>query len=340
MGARSSSSFPSSLLWRFDEFSTTDQGCKTTNIAEDIWLEIFLHLPLTSIFKFKCVSKVWFSLLSNPYFISKWIKHHTSLKSVPWALFYEIIRQVKTHVDGITTITTSYPITSLGANSEIISPHNGLSFKFLAPPLHERDEQLHVVGSGNGLVLLTPTLQINQIKYVVYNPLTEKWVALPPPPQSVVSGLTMSALVSECFPSTCYKVVRIPNFGVNTRKFSLDIFCSDRNEWTICEVSCPETVTWRLCQCNEIASHYGNLLWIEKRNRIVAYDLNKNKCRLINLPAEEVAGRYSYSLLSECLNVSEGFICYARVRYRVMSFSLSAWVLKESWQLLQKDIQL
>lgn len=59
------------------------KGVDREDIPDDVWSEIFLHLPFNSIFKFRCVSKVWFSILSNPYFTNKW--YQLNYLSLPWA---------------------------------------------------------------------------------------------------------------------------------------------------------------------------------------------------------------------------------------------------------------
>ncbi|XP_026450393.1 putative F-box/kelch-repeat protein At1g15680 [Papaver somniferum] len=317
------------------------------NVAEDIWFEIFLHLPFESVFKFRCVSKVWFSVLSNPNFMKKWYKLNNL--SLPWALVHHAEDRSKQNNKLRRMFTIAYP----DSYSKFISPHrNGLSFSFLTPSNDNEILDLYLLGSSNGLVLCTVNLtRCTHIQtYYVCNPLMKKWVLLPPPPEKsrwVVHGFICNdECMSESLVPTNYKVVRIPGFrSGKANKFVVEIFSSDVGEWNAYEVSCPEDVTWGFTYYSDLVIHNSVMYLVEKQDRVVAYNLNQNtsgeaQCTLIKLPGVESAQNELnldpndyYS--RHCLGLSEGMICYGAINR--MDMTLSVWVLEEEWRLTHKD---
>ncbi|XP_026452211.1 uncharacterized protein LOC113352627 [Papaver somniferum] len=219
----------------------------------------------------------------------------------------------------------------------------GLSFRFLNQELARLYPYL--LGASNGLVLYTTNIY-NQIRYYVCNPLTQKWVSLPPPPPRennwAVAGLICNQCLSES--STSYKVIRIPQVKAAAKEFRVEIYSSDLGEWNV--VSCPPRATWEVTIHDNFVTLNGVLYWFQQQNsEVLAFSVDRNtndgtcgnECRLINIPYL-VRDRYDFTSLSECLGESEGLICFARFKYKEMS--LSVWVLDVDWYVLHQDIQL
>ncbi|OVA11804.1 F-box domain [Macleaya cordata] len=335
VGSSSSSSSSSKLI-----------SCKSSNnidyatyLLDDIWFEIFLLLPLKSIFKYRCVSKLWLSLLSNPTFITKWIRFNNL--STSWTLVFRIGSPEDHHLD-----IQTYSTASLDLYSKFISNHDGFSFKFL-------QDKKFLLASSNGLVLCSTSLNKHK-RYYVCNPLTKEWVSLPPSSQQysdkwVINGFICESSSSFSSTSTCYKVVRIPRFKKRTTKFHVEIFSSDTGEWNIYEVCCPGRVSWQCPLFSNVVTHNGVMYWIGGRNKIIVYDLNNNnnksaghQCSFIDLPKGR--GRYD-TFQNRCLGVSKGSICYGVLK--ISQKTLSVWVLQEDyinggwvWDLVHKDIDL
>ncbi|XP_026396618.1 F-box protein At3g26010-like [Papaver somniferum] len=186
--------------------------------------------------------------------------------------------------------------------------------------------------------------------YYVCNPLTKKWVSLPPPPPPrernwVVTGFHCDDRSSSSVISTSYQVFRIPKFEP-AKQFKVEIFSSDSGEWNTHQVSSPKDITWDYSSYNNVITHNGVLYWIQTQNRVLAYNFRNssngdscgNQCRLIDLPDVESTenepdhGDFYYS--RQCLGVSEGMNCYGRITR--MDMTLSIWVLDEEWKLLHK----
>ncbi|RZC75352.1 hypothetical protein C5167_050828 [Papaver somniferum] len=117
---------------------------------------------------------------------------------------------------------------------------------------------LYLLGSSYGLVLFTTSL-FNQMIYYVCNPLTKKWVSLPPPPkvsEYVMAGFECDGSSSSLI-STSYKVVRIPKFETR-RNFEVEIFTSDsgdigRHYYTLLHVD--GVISLNLTQCIFLISY-------------------------------------------------------------------------------------
>ncbi|XP_026400345.1 F-box protein At5g07610-like [Papaver somniferum] len=313
------------------------------NIADDVWFEVCLRLPLTEIFKCKCVSKVWLSILSDPYFINKWYKLNSSL----WTLILGLAKQNPT-----APLNSELPLFHPELNSQFISHHqsvSGFSLRFLNQKHELSNTKLYVVGSSNGLVLCTNAFY-RQNNYYVCNPLSKKWVSLPPPPTEatiVHTGFTCeSSLIS-----TSFKVIRVDEGAT----LKIDIFSSDLGKWNVYNVLHPGGALHGCSVYDHYVTHNGVFYWMKKGfNQILAFSVNRNhnhqtcgnECRLISLPDQEMDNDRRYfrqsternkRFFGQCLGESEGLICYAIVKHKERS--LSVWVLEENWSLLHKDIK-
>ncbi|XP_026429691.1 F-box protein At5g07610-like [Papaver somniferum] len=323
------------------ENSSSIKRINRKHLTDDIWYEIFLRLTLDSIFKFRCVSKLWFSILSNPSFLNKWYK--LNIASLPWGFVHEVPLPEDSYNR---KLRCEFP----DLHSRYVS-HHGFSFRFL----HEVvDNNMCILSSSNGLVLCS---LVRQESYYACNPLTQKCVLLPPPPRNniyqflaasmyndpthtrVVTGFMCN---SECFlEPTSYKGVRIPKFEAPTKEFKVEMFSSDVGEWNVYHVSRPLTATWKLGNSDNFVTYNGVFYWFQKRNyKILAVSVNRNntnhECRLINMPELEMNGD-EINWLSESLGESEGLICLAR--FKKLEERLSVWVLDGNhWYMLHDDI--
>ncbi|CAH8346214.1 unnamed protein product [Eruca vesicaria subsp. sativa] len=135
------------------ERSCRDDRCQVDNIHRDLTLEILSRLPPKSILRFRCVSKLWYSITTLPSFINSFTSRSTSRimvtlssKSAKHVLFFPT-HQIP---DGsFYSPLDSYEVTNLDWKNS-------------------RSESIH------GLIL-TPTLEI-------WNPILRRFLALPHPP--------------------------------------------------------------------------------------------------------------------------------------------------------------
>lgn len=338
-------------------------------ISEDLWCNIFLHLPLTSIFKSRCVSKVWLSMLSNPHFINQWYKDKQ--KTLPWTLVYDV---GDTAIFEDEPVERKFMIAYPECHSEFISHHrNGFSFNFcldlnaqlpsqIAKPQlgsfnfgfseNERVSSIFITAASKGLILCRLGFSCEPTTYV-YNPLTRKSISIPAPPPTKDSyagtGLICYESCSSPFISTSIKVILIPETQT-AGTFEVSIFTSDSGEWNTYKVPCPLQAR-RNGRSRNVVTHNGVFYWCETQSKMVVYNLNNNnnnnnetcgyQCKLISLPDNEVEiGELDENFFtSHRLGESEGLICYARIKKEERT--LSVWVLQEEekWYLLHKEIK-
>ncbi|KAK3136636.1 hypothetical protein QOZ80_5BG0439830 [Eleusine coracana subsp. coracana] len=124
-------------------------------LTDDLLIEIFSHVPYKSLCCFACVSRRWHTFISHP-------DHCWKLSQTLAGFFYNV--QAPEH---------NFPDVS-GASPPFFDP----SFAFL--PDRER-ECIHLVDGCNGLLFRCFKFadDPHEFDYLVINPATEKWVALP-----------------------------------------------------------------------------------------------------------------------------------------------------------------
>lgn len=136
------------------------------------------------------------------------------------------------------------------------------------------------------------------------------------------------------------QVARISDFEELKKKFDVDIYSSDLGVWKTSQVSCDENVAWGSCNIDKVVIVNGVLYWIEEKDRLLVYNLNQSdghRCSLINLPDTEFDG--NEFIFHSRIGESEGWVCYASVRYTGTEVTVSVWVLDEvNWKMLHKDI--
>ncbi|CAL4895436.1 unnamed protein product [Urochloa decumbens] len=132
------------------------------SLTDDLLVEILRRLPVRSVCRFKCVSRSWRDLISDP-------GHRKKLSHTLTGFFYDSIDEEPIHTR-FTNVT--------GKGIPFIIP----SFSFLPVPV---DEVL-LWDSCNGLLLCGrfepgpfESDVLAPLHYAVCNPATEKWVMLP-----------------------------------------------------------------------------------------------------------------------------------------------------------------
>ncbi|XP_026415929.1 putative F-box protein At3g23970 [Papaver somniferum] len=315
-----------------------------SSLTNDALVEIFAHLPLTSIYRFKSVSKEWLSNLSNPNFITKWFQVNN--KFLPWIQYHiHTPHYLDRHPS---RFRNAYP----DSHSRLISRNDyGFSFEFLVNEKLLKGDKLFLLSSSNGLVLCFSFQSNGRGRYHVCNPLTRNWITIPSPlrydaSQYVYNGIfcEYSSLSASC----CYKVVCIPRLW-SSEKFIVDVFDSDFGEWISFEVSCDQEVSYRFHK--SVITLNGVLYMLENNDRMLVYNLyqniqnngsNEHRCRLINFPNKRFT-LYEFddefeSCFSRTLGESEGQICYATSEVTGMQITVSVWALDEDKrEMLHKD---
>ncbi|KAB5541808.1 hypothetical protein DKX38_014782 [Salix brachista] len=280
-----------------------------SEIPDGVLMEILSRLPLKPIFKFKCVSKRWLSVISDPSFAMARIEKKSL--SPAWDLLFCYMH------DGHREFSAKDMLLRLTfKNHPDFQPRN-FSLEFLTREVQPQNQPIKVLATSYGLILCCNT-QRWQTDYYICNPLTTQWVSLPRP-------LLVQERVSIGFSSgdRSYRVVRIVQSSDESAVLNLEIFSSDIGQWRQQMLSCPIV---RLLDLP--ATVYNEIMhWSVSLSTILAYgpNVNSDQCRLINLPIEK------WSLHLGMIGLCSERLCYLRVDVddiRPLNASLRVWELK------------
>ncbi|XP_060186090.1 F-box/kelch-repeat protein At3g23880-like [Lycium barbarum] len=159
---------------------------------QDIIVEILSRLPMQYLVQFKCVSKLWKTLISDPYFKMKHLNHAKNDRYSQKLLIYE--RSLKS-----------------GAPSMYCCP---LSSVQLVEKVQKLDcpaiSRSTVYCSCNGLIIIHVIDSINECSIIMlWNPSTRESVVLPDPEFSLVVGSCLGLGYDST--SGDYKILKICN---------------------------------------------------------------------------------------------------------------------------------
>ncbi|XP_040994363.1 putative F-box protein At4g38870 [Juglans microcarpa x Juglans regia] len=249
-----------------------------SRIPSDLLYEIFSRLPIKSLFRFRCVSSLWRSIIDDPCLA---YMQQTRCAEEPNVLVF--------HHPGKTT-------------DVIFSPEGRLSEASL------RSFSKFVTLKGynlqcicNGLSCFTKSSHGNESIVVLFNPIRKQVVSLQPTPAAYPSrrpsptqnGLTYYGLGFDCSKNT-YKIVRVFDDESNSTAFHGEVFTLGTNSWR----AIPKDPPCRLFGLPVFAS--GNLHWLaypsdhdhvdeqghhhRVGSKIVSFDISKEEFGLIYPP--------------------------------------------------------
>ncbi|XP_050225882.1 F-box protein At5g07610-like [Mercurialis annua] len=182
---------------------------------DDLLTEILLLLPIKSLFKFKCVSKNWLFLISNPDF-----HHRLNLSDFPCALFVHRLPFSNNPLFDFIKLDSSY--------SE--APFERLNF---ANDLFGID----IINSCNGLLLCSSTQRYSsQARYYIYNPTTKQHTVLPPVSQVDDESYSLH-LAFDPSKSRHYKVICVRQYIVSEPHYNIEIYSSETRLWRVTAAS-------------------------------------------------------------------------------------------------------
>ncbi|TYG53603.1 hypothetical protein ES288_D09G122800v1 [Gossypium darwinii] len=269
-----------------------------SNIPDWLLTEILQRLPVKHIFKFKCVSKRWFILISDPFFARLYsTRINTSLStSQPWNLLFRYLYEVR--IVPSSMIDTRI---ALKQSQDFSSP--GFSLNFL--PYSKHDCPIKILASSNGLLLCCETFYW-QKNYYICNPLIQQWIALPKPPKAI-----KSVAVGFICKDGHYEVIRFPtaNYGPSNT-LRLETFSSETGKWHCSIVNCP-VLDYYIKTDSPVVHYNGSLHWLEFRHsKIITYDPHNGTntgLHQMNLPDDKQSEHLSL------LGVSRGRFRYFEV---------------------------
>ncbi|KAL2341733.1 hypothetical protein Fmac_009673 [Flemingia macrophylla] len=268
--------------------------------------EILLRLPVKSLLRFKCVSKSWSSLISDPQF-------------------------AKSHFDAAPTQmlllqTSVCAINSVIASVDIEAPLNGDDYVKLAlkVPFNHKWKTLRLAGSCRGFILLTRTKYIHDqfhymVFFMIWNPSTgfhKEYEA--PFCSEVICGIGYDSSTDDIV------VVAISQLESITKFHCLS---SRTSSWSCIEVP----VGYQFMKYSQQVPTFlnGALHWlvcsIDDRLKIIAFDVTTRKPSEIAVSHELVESQ-SYFIVYT-LWVWKGYLCLWHPGKKPAEAEM--WVMKE-----------
>ncbi|PRQ29833.1 putative F-box domain-containing protein [Rosa chinensis] len=276
-------------------------GLATTTRIDDlpnfILAEILARLPRKkTVFRAKCVSRRWLSLLSDPYFVRTFL----SLQGVD---------EGNAFIGAGILVVLPFPKNKLRPKLEVHAhpvvktkeSHFSLDFLPCFQEEKEREVRLLVAGTYNDLVLCCKSYrtyeedgEIYSIRnpYYICNPYTKQWVALPPNHLRVPFGCgTLVGFICEPYfrysadgkeeqtssitlnAEYRWSVVQmVICFLSSTLELHMEIFSSETRQWKQLVVQCPPSFIC-LGAGSEVVAYNGMLYWLlGANNNIVDLD--------------------------------------------------------------------
>ncbi|XP_071902557.1 F-box/kelch-repeat protein At3g23880-like [Coffea arabica] len=285
------------------------------NIPQELIIDILLRLPARSVGKFRCVSKPWRSLLSDPLFIKAHLTlhHHQPQKYI--------------------LISSSPPIEKSTLSTLTFTPTGSADHDGVLKRLTLLENQLtdaDIVGSCNGLVLVSefkikhPFRRLSNLDFMYYliNPTTMELVELPANPLAPVA-LPIGGAFGYDRSSDDYKVVTLSNCERITNDVHLDVFSLRSGTWRRIDV-----LRYRLHFLSGVFLN-GAIHWLVKSDvsLILAFDLSCEELKLLPLPSS----RPENCLFSRIAVLDGCLTMVATMGYCIDVWMMKGYGVEESW---------
>lgn len=241
------------------------------NIPQELIIDILLRLPAKSVGKFRCVSKPWRTLLSDPVFI----KAHLTLHLHHPQKFILVSSSPGTQKSTLSTVSF---------NPAGSADHDGVSKKLTL--LENQLTGAYTLGSCNGLVLISemrrPYRQISSLDTMYYltNPTTMELVGLPPNPLAPLARRSGFAFGYDRS-NDDYKFVMLFGRERDHDDAYLDVFGLRSGAWRRIDVQCHRPGILKGVFLN------GAVHWLVECDGsvIMAFDLSSEEFKPLPVPA-------------------------------------------------------
>ncbi|PRQ23698.1 putative F-box domain-containing protein [Rosa chinensis] len=205
------------------------QEVGTIASTEDLLIQILLRVPARPLVRFKCVSKHWLSLISDP----KFCHRHT-------------LQNPNSSISAVFPRTSAYIALSfipLDLDHDLRSSHGNqnLSGSPNCNPLNfVQNHEIMIIQSCNGLFLCCPLAKRSKPPYYVLNPTTNQFSTLNPPAAAATSGqpclILGQALAFDPSKSPHYKVLFLCRENYYS-DFHIEIYSSETQSWRLVDSS-------------------------------------------------------------------------------------------------------
>ncbi|KAK9949275.1 hypothetical protein M0R45_004808 [Rubus argutus] len=295
------------------------------HLPEDIIVQILYRLPVKPLIRFRCVSKRWTSIISDPQFAKSQFKYASERKTLSHRLL----------------LSTSSQLESL--DLQTLSFEDDASVRKLTFPFKEAGRAVKILGSCNGMVFAATGLH-SLDNCFIWNPTTGLLLKLPNPSYRVgwCPGFPHCGF-GYVSATDDYKVVVLDHFRNSTTP--VDMYSSKANSWKRIESEPHFSPEDYFPQPKGMFLNEA-LHWLDRgpgdKPTVIAFDLAKEKFREMPLPLlkqDDEAG----VLYSELGVLSGGCLCVACYDDVLFGGFIHVWVMmdydvRESWTELVKVV--
>ncbi|XP_059310867.1 F-box/kelch-repeat protein At3g23880-like [Lycium ferocissimum] len=285
------------------------------HFKEEIIMEILSKLPVRSILRFKCVSKYWETLMSDPYFKMMHLNHAKNSQKL-------VISQCCP--EGNIFSMYCLPLSSVQPVENV----QKLDFPLISTPY-----RCAIQGSCDGLVIIcvNDNIDVERNIRLLWNPSTGESVLLPPPVFSMTGGCRLGFGYDST--SGDYKILKIyPQIDIPGEILALKSSSwrtVDKHHGGICNVI---SGTHSLPFVNE-AFHW---IGVSGNYSVVSFSISNEVYGEIPLPQQILCLRGNIYI---GVSVLEGLLCVHSSSNHDRNVSFKLWVLKdygvkESWNAL------
>ncbi|XP_050222853.1 F-box protein At5g07610 [Mercurialis annua] len=197
--------------------SSSSRSFSAETIAndDDLLTQILLYLPIRALLKFKCVSKHWLSLISNPHFTRR-----LNLSDSPSGLFVHINKWPRSDNHPEFDYINLDPI-----NNRCDAPFRILNFA-------NEPSGIRILQSCNGLLLCCSNLKYgSEANYYVYNPTTRQFTL--PPPLHHLAEIHGPYLAFDPSKSPHYSVIYLRQNEVEDTDLHIEIYSTKTGIWKV-----------------------------------------------------------------------------------------------------------
>ncbi|XP_004305455.1 PREDICTED: F-box/kelch-repeat protein At3g23880-like [Fragaria vesca subsp. vesca] len=287
-------------------------------LPEEMMIEILLRLPIKSLLQFTSVCKSWNSLIKGNTFIKNHLKLTTKriTRDGPLLLLRHCpsepnVEQYSLHLDNHTFQEYSKP----------------------QLPAKSFNECFRIVGSCNGLILLSDDYLTETNTFILWNPSIRKFITLPKPhiPHSqyyTVYGFGFDAQRDD------YKILQLVYEGHNRAGPEVELYSLSSGSWKSITAASPKyeiaPTMWSQVFVNGFIHFIGYSKKGEAfRNVVVGFDVCQEAFHEIKLPkdlASEVPNMF-ITVIGKCLAVQH----YDSVRECCNLWVMREYGVVESW---------
>ncbi|KAM3270995.1 F-box/kelch-repeat protein like [Capsicum chacoense] len=306
---------------------------------EEIIVEILSRLPVRSLHRFKCVSKYWKALISDPYFRMKHLNRAKNDRNSQKNLISKTCFDKKKTSDKITHFYSS----SLSSSVQLFEDEKEVDFSPNWTPWCA-----FILSSCDGLVLIKfLDLRTNKVILSLWNPTTRESVELPLPRlvplKHCICGMGYDT-TSDDYKIVMINLTRFAHGAISTEVLAL----KSGGSWRSCEY--PTDISrvqgvWD-CGMDYFAFIHGAFHWVGRRLSqcyiVVSFNISNEVYGEIPL-LDQMCLNFDRKKLTDVLDLGvstlEGMLCFYSTYYKGGEGSFKLWVMrdygvKESWTIL------